>query len=405
MNALSCEKLIEKCTGNLVEQFAALDKISLYNQEKVLNAFIENKVALRHFNGTTGYGYDDIGRDTLKLVYAKSFGAQAAAITPNIVSGTHAISLALFSTLKRGDKVLSVSGMPYDTLRPVIDGDFMSLKSLGISFDYVDLSGDDFDYEKISALDLKEYAMIYVQRSRGYDERMVVPIENMKKGFAYFRERSFSGIIFVDNCYGEFVQKKEPTEVGANLIAGSLIKNAGGGITPTGGYVAGDKNLIEMVEARLTSPSIAGEVGSYAYGYQYFYQGLFLAPHVVNQALKGSMLLGACMAELGYKTQPAAYALPHDITRLITLNDEKKLVDFIQSVQSVSPVDSYLTLVPWDMPGYEHKVVMASGSFVQGSSIELSCDAPIKPPYNAFYQGGLTYEHCVIAIKNILKNL
>ena len=405
MDASSIENLINKCKEKLTAQFSAVDDIALYNQEKVLDAFIKNKVALRHFNGTTGYGYDDIGRDTLKLVYADALKAPSAVITPNIVSGTHAISLALFAVLKSGQKVLSVSGKPYDTLRPVIDGENASLKSFGIEFEYVELNGDDFDYDKIKRYDLKNYAMVYVQRSRGYDERKVIPIKNMKKCFDFLRNNGFDGIIFVDNCYGEFVEKLEPVEVGANVIAGSLIKNIGGGITPTGGYVAGDKKYMDMVEARLTSPSIAGEVGSYAYGYQYFYQGLFLAPHVVAQALKTSMLLGACMHELGYYTLPAAYEVPYDITRLIRLGDEQKLIGFIQSVQSVSPVDSYLTLMPWDMPGYEHQVVMASGSFIQGSSIELSCDAPIKPPYNAFMQGGLTFEHGVIAIKNILKNL
>ncbi|MBP5177198.1 MAG: methionine gamma-lyase family protein, partial [Clostridia bacterium] len=273
MDDLLIENLISSCKTKLEKQFAEVEDIAQFNQEKVLDAFIKNKIALRHFAGTTGYGYDDIGRDTLKLVYADALKAEAAVITPNIVSGTHAISLALYSTLKTGDKVLSVTGMPYDTLRPVIDGDNHSLSNLGITFKYVDLIGDDFDYERIKSLDLKDFSMLYVQRSRGYDEREVVSVDNMKKLFAFVRERGFGGIIFVDNCYGEFVEKTEPTEIGANLIAGSLIKNIGGGITPTGGYVAGDRALIDKVEARLTSPSIAAEVGSYAYGYQYFYQG------------------------------------------------------------------------------------------------------------------------------------
>lgn len=405
MNSVDAQNLIKKCKDNLSSSFEWLDEISLYNQEKVLNAFMKNKVSLYHFNGTTGYGYNDVGRDTLKRVYADVFNAQNACITPNIVSGTHAISLALFAVLESGQKVLSASGTPYDTFKQVIEGDRMSLKTMGVTFDYVDLIGDDFDYDKISALNLSTYSLVYVQRSRGYALRPVLSIAKMQKFFEFLRKNKFNGIIFVDNCYGEFVEKFEPTDVGADLIAGSLIKNIGGGIAPTGGYVVGNDNLISLVEARLTSPSIAGEVGSYAFGYQYFYQGLFLAPHVVNQALKGSMLLGACMSELGYDTTPKAYEVPFDITRSIVLGDKQKLIDFIQSVQSASPVDSYVTLEPAPMPGYEDEVIMAAGSFVQGSSIELSCDAPIKEPFVAYIQGGLTIEHCIVALKKILQNL
>ena len=405
MNAVEINKLIDNCKSKLSTAFAQIDEVALYCQEKVLDAFKKERIALRHFNGTTGYGYDDIGRDALKRVYADVFNTEAAVVSPNVVSGTHALSLALYALLSSGDKVLSVTGKPYDTLMDVVEGDKLSLKALGVNFDYVELMGADFDYDKISQFELKNYSMLYIQRSRGYDEREAVSIEKMASVIEYCRNKGFEGMVFVDNCYGEFVQKKEPTDVGADIVAGSLIKNIGGGLAPTGGYVAGKRKYIDLVEARLTSPSIAGEVGSYAFGYQYFYQGLFMAPHVVAQALKGSMLIGACMAEIGYETMPKAYKTPYDITRSVKLNDEKKLVDFIQSVQSVSPVDSYLTLVPWDMPGYKHKVVMAAGCFVQGSSIELSCDAPIKPPYNAFIQGGLTIEHCIIALKSILEKL
>ena len=405
MDLSSINALINESQSQLKKQFEKIDEISLFNQEKVLNAFINNGIALRHFAGTTGYGYDDIGRDSLKKVFADAFGAQAAVVSPNVVSGTHAISLALYSILKTGDKVLSVSGKPYDTLRGVIEGDEFSLSAFGITFEYSDLVGENFDYEFLKTLDLSEYSMVYVQRSRGYDDREVVSIRSMAILFKFLRDNGFRGVIMVDNCYGEFTDTSEPTEVGADVIAGSLIKNPGGGIAPSGGYVVGKKYLIDKVEARLTAPTIAAEVGSYAYGYQYYYQGLFLAPHVVAQALKGNMLLGVCMSKLGYKTNPEPFTIPKDITRSVTLNSEEKLVKFIQSIQSVSPVDSYLTLVPWDMPGYSHKVVMASGSFVQGSSSELSGDAPIKPPYTAFVQGGLTYEHCVIALRSILRNL
>ncbi len=405
MNNTQIENLIKEKTQQLSALFENADKISLYNQKKVLDAFKKNKVALRHFNGTTGYGYDDIGRDTLKKVYADVFNAESACISPNIVSGTHAISLALYSVLNSGDKVLSISGMPYDTIQPVIFGDKMSLKSMGISFECVNLDGTDFNYEEIEKYNLKDYAMIYVQKSRGYDERDAICVEKMQKAFEFIRNKGFNGCIFVDNCYGEFVEMLEPTDIGADLIAGSLIKNIGGGIAPTGGYVVGKAKYIDMVEARLTTPPIAAEVGSYAFGYQYFYQGLFLAPHVVNQAVKGNLLIGAIMESLGYETIPKAFEIPYDITRSVKMNDEEKLVKFIQSVQNVSPIDSFLTLVPWDMPGYENKVVMAAGCFIQGSSIELSADAPIKPPYNAYIQGGLTFEHILIALKEILKNL
>lgn len=406
MNDLSIDTIIKKNISALRESYEVLDDISLFNQEKVLNAFRKNKIALRHFNPTTGYGSEDVGRDTLKKVYANVFNAEACLVTPFIVSGTHAISLALFSVLKRDENVLSISGKTYDTLRKVIDGGDMSLKANGITFDYVDLDGDDFDYDAIKdALSKKKYAMIYIQRSRGYEEREALSIAKIEKVCRFVRENSFDGCIFCDNCYGEFVEKKEPTDVGVNLAAGSLIKNIGGGITPTGGYIVGDEKYVLRAEARLTSPSIAGEVGSYAFGYQYFYEGLFLAPHVVNQALKGSMLIGAVMGELGYHTVPAPFKMPYDITRSVMMGNEEKLLSFIQSVQKTSPVDSFVDVAPWGMPGYQDKVVMAAGCFVDGASIELSCDAPLREPYNAFIQGGLTFEHVVIALKEILKGL
>lgn len=406
MNSKEIELLIEKNEKSLEKQFAYLNGISLYNQEKVLNAFRNNKIALRHFNGTTGYGSEDVGRDTLKKVYAEVFGAEACLVSPFIVSGTHAISLALFSVLKHGERVLSVTGRPYDTLLKVIDGGDMSLKADDITFDYIPLDGSDFDYKKIEkALKENKYSMVYLQRSRGYDEREAISVDKMQPLTEFVRSCGFDGCIFCDNCYGEFVEKKEPTDVGVDLVAGSLIKNIGGGITPTGGYIAGKQKYIDRAEARLTSPSIAGEVGSYAFGYQYFYEGLFLAPHVVNQALKGSMLIGAVMGKLGYHTVPAPFNLPYDITRSVMMGNERDLLKFIQSVQYVSPVDSFVEVAPWNMPGYEDKVVMAAGCFVDGASIELSCDAPLREPYNAFIQGGLTYEHVVIALKEILSRL
>ena len=406
MDRLVAENLIESCKIKLNEQFTKLDKIALSCQERVLNAFRKNKIALRHFSPTTGYGYDDIGRDTLKQVYADVFGAEAATVSPNIVSGTHAIALALYANLSRGSKVISVSGLPYDTIQPVIFGDKFSLKTDDISFDAVALVNNDFDYDKIADYLSKNHVdMIYIQRSRGYEERTSLSVYQIQKVCDFVHGLGFDGCIFVDNCYGEFVEDLEPTHVGADLVAGSLIKNIGGGIAPTGGYIVGKKEYIDNCEARLTCPSIAGEVGSYTGGYRLYYQGLFLAPHTVNQALKTSMLMGACLQELGYETIPAAYEMPTDITRSVKFGDEKKLIDFIQSVQTASPIDSFLTTYPWEMPGYQDKVIMAAGCFVQGSSIELSADAPIKPPYIAYVQGGVTFEHGIIALKEILLNL
>lgn len=406
MNEYQINELIKKVEEKLQPSYKRLDDISLSCQEKVLAAFQKNKIALRHFNPTTGYGYDDDGRDALKKVYADVFHTEAACVTQNIVSGTHAIALALLSVLNSGDKVLSVSGMPYDTLQGIIFGDKFSLKSMGASFDCVDLNESSFDYEKISDYFKKSIPdMIYIQRSRGYDDRESLSVYEVEKVVKFVKDLGFSGIVFVDNCYGEFVEDKEVTDVGANLVAGSLIKNIGGGIAPCGGYVAGNKEYIDLVEARLTCATVAGEVGANPAGYQYYYQGLFMAPHVVNQALKCSMLIGSAMSELGYETVPKAYTEPYDVTRSIKFNDENKLVSFIQSVQRVSPIDSFVTAIPSPMPGYSDEVIMAAGCFVQGSSIELSADAPLRAPYNAYVQGGLTYEHGKLALKEILKNL
>ena len=406
MKDLLIEELIKKCETKLSPLFSKVDGNALFNQKKVLDAFRKEKIALRHFSGSTGYGYGDDGRDALKRVYADVFHAEAAVVSPNIVSGTHALSLALYALLKPSDNVLFISGEPYDTLRPVVDGGDYSLTAMGVGVSYIPLlSGAEFDYKKIEeVLSVRMPDMIYVQRSRGYDEREAISVCEIGNVRSFVAERGFKGIFFVDNCYGEFVEENEPTDVGADIVCGSLIKNIGGGIAPTGGYVAGKRSLCEKIEARLTSPSIAGEVGSYAFGYQYFYQGLFLAPHVVAQALKGSLLLGAALSEMGFFTVPKAYAEPYDITRSIRMKNKENLISFVQSVQKCSPIDSFVSVEPSDMPGYEQPVVMAAGCFIQGSSIELSADAPIKEPYNVFIQGGLTYEHVKICLKEILSN-
>ena len=407
---MTVEELIEKSEKQLKKQFVLADEISEYNQEKVLKAFQKHSIALRHFNGTTGYGYGDEGRFVLGDVFADALGAQTGIVSPALLSGTHALAVALFGVLRTGDGVLCVSGMPYDTIRGVIYGDGNgSLKDYGISFDCTNLTEDGkFDYPQIQA-DMKKIGkslkMIYIQRSRGYELRDAFTVAEIGEVCNFVRNLGFEGCIFVDNCYGEFVEKQEPCDVGADVAVGSLIKNPGGGLAPTGGYIVGNEKYIELIGRRLTAPSVGNEVGSYAYGYRLFYQGLFMAPHTVNQAIKGSLVIGQCMENLGYENFPKLDKTPADITRAIRFDTPQQLCAFIQSVQEASPVDSFVTLEPWDMPGYDSKVIMAAGCFVEGASIELSADAPVKEPYTAYFQGGLTYEHCKYALKKILAKL
>ncbi len=397
------DKIISECELQLKDIFSYLEDVALYNQEKVLNAFKKNKVALRHFAGSSGYGYGDEGRDTLNSLVADVFKAEKAICTPNIVSGTHALSLCLYGVLRPNDVILSVTGEPYDTLSDIVHGKGNGeLSDFGITFDSVDLVEGKIDFEGIKTkLKVKMPKMVYIQRSRGYDWRDALSIDDISKIVENVKECGFDGCIMLDNCYGEFVEKREAIEVGVNLMAGSMIKNPGGGIALTGGYVAGDAKWVDLVQNRLTSPSIGGEVGSYAYGYQLMYQGLFIAPHTVLQALKGSMLFSAVLNKYGYQTSPKHTEIPRDITLSVKLNDKDRLISFIQTIQQNSPIDSFVEVLPWEMPGYTDEVIMAAGCFVQGASIELSADAPIRPPYIAYLQGGLTYEHCKIAIKNL----
>jgi len=388
-------------------QFRAIDGIALHNQNKVLEAFKAEQIALRHFNPSTGYGYGDEGKEALARVYARVFGGERAIVSPALLSGTHALTVGLFGILRPGDVALCITGMPYDTIRGVIWGDGNgSLKDFGIGFETLDLDGKGkVDYAALKERLKKQYRMIYIQRSRGYELRDAFTVDEIGEMCRFVRQNGFEGCIFVDNCYGEFVERSEPTEVGADLIVGSLIKNPGGGLAPTGGYIVGKEEYVLQVENRLTAPSVGGEVGSYAYGYQYYFQGLFLAPHTVAQALKGGLLIGGCLEVLGYENFPQADKMPADITRAVRFHTEAELTGFIQSVQECSPVDSFVTLEAWDMPGYDCKVIMAAGTFVQGASIELSADAPIRTPYTAYFQGGLTYEHCKIACEYVLKKL
>lgn len=397
------EKIISLCEKKLKKQFNLIEEIALYNQEKVLKCFQKNRIALRHFAGSSGYGYGDEGRDTLNQLFADVFRCESGICSPNIVSGTHALSLALYGVLKRGDLCLSITGEPYDTLSEVIHGkDNGSLEDYGVCFKSIELKNDKIDKTQIRKFIKKQMpTAIYMQRSRGYAWRSALSINEIENAINFVKSLGFNGVVILDNCYGEFLDKREPTEVGVNVMAGSLIKNPGGGVAPTGGYIVGDKKYVDKILCRMTAPSIAGEVGSYLPGYQYYYQGIFLAPHSVSQAVKGAMLFSAVLSELGYETLPKLNQTPNDIITSIKFNDKDKLIKFIQGIQKNSPIDSYVDLMPWDMPGYADPVIMAAGCFVQGSSLELSADAPVKPPYIAYMQGGLTYEHCKIALKNV----
>ena len=400
---------IKKCEERLKDKFALIDDIAFKNQQKVLKAFQNNRIAVRHFSGTSGYGYGDEGRDCLGNIYADAFHAEAGIVSPHLLSGTHALSVALFGLLMPGDTLLCVSGMPYDTIRPVISGENIgSLKDYGVAFNCISLTEDGgFNFASISEA-LKsgsKVKVVYIQRSRGYELRDAFSCRQIGEVCAFVRSCGFDGCIFVDNCYGEFVEESEPTDCGADLIVGSLIKNAGGGIAPTGGYICGKDEYIQKIGRRLTAPSIGLEVGSYEGGYRYFYQGLFMAPHVTAQALKCSLLIGLAMTDLGYKNYPSVDKMPYDITRCIEFGNADDMIKFIREVQYASPVDSYVTCEPWDMPGYGDKIIMAAGTFVSGASIELSADGPVKPPYIAYFQGGLTYEHGKCALSAILDAL
>lgn len=399
-------KLIESCEKKLESAFKRVDGVSYFNQVKVLKAFNKYNVATRHFNGSTGYGYGDEGRDCLGKLYAEVFGTEEGIVSPHLLSGTHALTVALFGLLRPSDTLLCISGMPYDTLRGVIFGENNgSLKDFGVNFDYCDLLDGEFDCKTIKKKLNDKVKIVYIQRSRGYELRDALSCGQIETVCKFLRKNGFKGCIFVDNCYGEFVEKTEPTQVGADIIVGSLIKNAGGGLAPTGGYICGKREYIDLIGKRLTAPSIGLEVGSFAGGYQYFYQGLFLAPHTVAQALKTSLLIGTAMGELGYRNYPSLDKIPYDITRAIQFDSAEKMIDFIREVQYASPVDGFVTCEPWAMPGYDDDIIMAAGTFVGGSSIELSADGPVKPPYIVYFQGGLTYEHGKYALQRILDKI
>ncbi|MDR1905459.1 MAG: methionine gamma-lyase family protein [Clostridiales bacterium] len=397
-------RLIREAELSLKSVYKKIDETALYNFNKVLEAFQKNKISQRHFSGTTGYGYGDVGRDTLNALFADITSSQAAIFSPYLASGTHALTVALFGLLRPSGLLLSISGKPYDTLNDVISKENAgSLKDFGINYEFVEFKNDKFDTLSIKNILLNNMdvpKVVFLQRSKGYNWRDALSLTDIKKICGFVKAIDEDIVILTDNCYGEFTDKLEPTQVGADLIAGSLIKNPGGGLAPTGGYIAGKKHLIERISNRFTAPSIGTEITSFVSGYLSFYQGLFFAPNVVAAALKGCALMTALFDKLGYKTMPKPGKVPLDIITSIEFHDKKQLIDFMRIIQKTSPVDSFVTPEPWAMPGYEHEVIMAAGGFIGGSSIELSADAPIKSPYIGYLQGGLTYEHVKIAAIN-----
>ncbi len=397
--------LIQKAEELSLDSFIEIDAIAYHNQKKVLNAFKKNRISARHMAQTSGYGYDDVGRDSLGKVFADIFNTDEAIASPLIASGTHALTIALFGILRPNDVLLAVTGKPYDTLDDVINGENMgSLKDFMVKYHQIELTKKGLDFAKIEEyLQINTPKVIFLQRSQGYDWREPLDISSIKKLTELRDKYAKDACIMVDNCYGEFTSYSEPTDFGADVIIGSLIKNAGGGIAVTGGYIAGKSQFITQIGYRLTSSSVGTEVGSFAYGYLPFYQGVFTAPKTVSQALKGSILAGNVFKLLGYETNPTLKKLPQDIIRAIKFGSKDRLIKFCEAVQANSPIDSYVTPEPWDMPGYNHQVIMSAGTFVQGASLELTADAPIKEPYIGYLQGGLTYEHVKIALEEILK--
>lgn len=397
-------KLVSEAEQSIKEQFKHIENICEINQLRVMKAFADNRVSDSHFVATTGYGYDDLGRDTLDRVYADIMGAEDALVRHNFISGTHTISTALFAVLRPNDILVSITGKPYDTLEEVIgiqgEAGNGSLKDFGVKYVQIDLKHDGTpDLEQIKfTLTHMNVKAVTIQRSKGYGWRPTYSAKDIGALIEFVKEISPETICIVDNCYGEFVETEEPTAYGADLIAGSLIKNPGGGLAPTGGYIAGKQKYVELCAYRLTSVGIGKEAGASLGFNRQMYQGLFMAPHVVSQALKAAVLCSAVFEKLGFEVDPKPNEIRHDIIQSIKFGDPDKVTAFCQGIQKGAPVDSFVTPEPWDMPGYSSQVIMAAGAFVQGASIELSADAPIKPPYIAYMQGGLTYESAKLGI-------
>ncbi len=404
---MNIEQRIAQAESALQGVFSKIDAIELANTEKVLNAFREEQVSYRHFAPSTGYGYDDIGRDTLGKIFAKVFGTESAIVRPQIASGTHALALTMQGILRPGDVLLCASGRPYDTLEEVIglsgESGNGSLMEYGVEYRECELTENgEIDIEKVLSMLDERVRLVHIQRSRGYAWRPALTADEINRVIDAVHAKSSRAVVMVDNCYGEFCQTEEPH---ADLLAGSLIKNPGGGLAPTGGYIAGRSDLVDLVAYRMTSPGIGAEVGSYAASYQPFYQGLFMAPHVTAQAIKCSALASKLFADMGYAVEPAFDASRNDIIQAIRFEEADKLIAFVRAVQAVSPVDSYVTPEAWSMPGYQDPVIMAAGTFVAGASIELSADAPVRAPYIGYLQGGLTYAHGKLAMKLAIETM
>lgn len=401
-------ELSKKIEKDLDPIFKEVEEIEECNSLKVLSAFQKYNLSEMHFNGTTGYGYGDIGRDTIESIFADIFKAEDSLVRTQFISGTHAISTLLFGILRPNDTLISISGKPYDTLDEVIGivENKSSLQSYGVKYEQIELVNDDFDYKAIEERVKKgNIKLIEIQRSRGYSTRKTIDLEKVEKVIKLIKDIDRNIIVMIDNCYCEFVTKKEPIEVDADVVVGSLIKNLGGGIAPNGGYIAGRKDIVELAAERLTAPGLGKEVGPSLGINKQILQGLFFAPQVVASSLKTAIFASRMLEELGYNVEPKFNDKRADIVQTIEFNDREKLIKFCQGIQAASPVDSNSVPMPWDMPGYTDQVIMAAGAFTQGSSIELSCDGPIRPPYTAFLQGGLTYGYGKLGILKAISRL
>jgi len=408
MNNQELDLLIKEAEINLKNIFEEYDEVEYFNSNKVLKAFKENNVTEDCFNMTTGYGYNDLGRDTIEKVYSTIFKSEDSLVRSQIISGTHALSTALFACLRPGDTMLSITGKPYDTLDEIIGirENNSSLASFGVKYLEVDLIDNEFDYDKIKeVITNNKIKLIEIQRSKGYSTRKSITIDALEPIIKFIKELDKDIIIMIDNCYCEFVTKVEPTEIGADLVVGSLIKNLGAGMVSNGGYITGRKDLIHLCAERLNVAGEAKEVGPSLGLNKQFLQGLFMAPSVVNSAMKTAILTSYVLEKLGFNVEPKYNDKRADIVQNIIFNDKENLIKYCQGIQSSSPIDSNVTPIPWEMPGYSDEVIMAAGTFTQGSSIELSCDGPIREPYIAYQQGSLTYNYGKLAVKNAIKNL
>ncbi|OLS39094.1 aminotransferase class I/II-fold pyridoxal phosphate-dependent enzyme [Bacillus sp. MRMR6] len=401
-NGEKLKKIVEDVERKIADVHKRIDEKIETNQFQVLRSYQKHRVSDSHFIPSTGYGYDDIGRDTLEVIYADVFGGEAGLVRPQIISGTHAISIALFGVLRPGDELLYITGKPYDTLEEIVGirgNGVGSLREFGITYDSVALTAEGaIDYTTVAEKIKPNTKMVGIQRSKGYANRPSFTIAELEEMISFVKEIKEDVVVFVDNCYGEFVEELEPCHVGADLMAGSLIKNPGGGIAKTGGYIVGKKKWVEACSYRMTSPGIGAEAGASLYSLQEMYQGFFLAPHVVGQALKGAVFTAALLEKLGMNSSPKWDAKRTDLIQSVQFDDKDKMVAFCQAIQFASPINSHVTAYPAYMPGYEDDVIMAAGTFIQGASIELTADGPIRPPFVAYVQGGLTYAHVKMAV-------